>query len=189
MRASSLFVLGLACGAVVAFLPKVTAQLHPFSKGAQTNAESHRAHTNEKISFIARGLMQQVAPLFGALQERVWSPDWDPQFIYPLPPADVQGMVFTIAHHHRQAVWINTEFDLKNGRIQYAHVIPDAMVTLITLRMQFQGNQTKVDVEYDRTALTSDADTHVREMAKADHNAGPEWEKAINRYLEKHPAP
>ena len=131
--------------------------------------------------------MEQVAPLFGADKERVWSPQWDPQFLYPLPVADAQGMVFTVAHHHLHAVWVNTELNLKDGRVQYVYVIPDVLVTVITLNLKPDGNQTLVEVHYHRTALSPEADAHVQEMAKQDHDAGPEWQTQINQYLEKHP--
>jgi hypothetical protein len=68
--------------------------------------------------------------------------------------------------------------------VQYVYVIPDALVTVITLRLTLQGQQTHVEVEYDRTALNSEADGHVRRMAEQDRGSGPEWEKQINGYLE-----
>lgn len=129
--------------------------------------------------------MEQVAPLLGADKERVWSPKWDPQFIYPLPAADAQGMVFTVAHHHLHSFWVNTELDLRDGRVQYVYVIPDALVTVITVNLKPQGDQTLVEVHYDRTALTPEADAHVQEMAKQDRDSGPEWQAQINQYLEK----
>ncbi len=126
-----------------------------------------------------------MAPLFGANKERAWSPQWDPQFIRPLPAADMQGMVFTVRHGDLQAIWVNTEFDLKNGRIQYAYFIPDALVTVITLKLTPEGKQTKVEVEYDRTALTEEADSHVLQLAEKDRTSGADWENQINSYLAK----
>ena len=92
-------------------------------------------------------------------------------------------MVFTVAHQHHDAVWVNTDFDLENGRVQYVYVIPDALVAVITLRLTPQGGETHVEVEYDRTALVSDANAQVEEMARQDHVAGPEWEKQIDDCL------
>jgi len=89
--------------------------------------------------------------------------------------------------HHLHAVWVNTELNLKDGRVQYVYVIPDVLVTVITLNLKPDGNQTLVEVRYHRTALIPEADAHVQEMAKQDHDAGPEWQTQINQYLEKHP--
>jgi hypothetical protein len=190
MKGSWLFVLGAASGAALMLLPKAAAHLHAATHSLRVNVTSTadpRAHTEEKFVFTAQAPMEQVTPLFGADKERVWSPGWDPQFIHPLPAADAQGMVFSVAHHHLRSIWVNTELDLKEGRVQYVYVIPDALVTVIRLSLTPKGNQTTVEVHYDRTALTPEADAHVREMAAQDRVSGPEWEQQINGYLKKHP--
>jgi hypothetical protein len=87
------------------------------------------------------------------------------------------------------AAWVNTAFDLSNGKIQYAYVVPDAMVTLITLRLTPEGERTRVHVEYDRTALDADLNGHVEQMADADGKSGPEWEQQVNDCLKKIAAP
>jgi len=186
------FALGVICGVGIAMLPKAAAHLHAAARalhGNQAAPGSGHAHTEEKFSFTARAPMDQVAPLFGADKEKVWAPHWDPQFVHPLPAADREGMVFTVAHDHLHAAWVNTAFNLKNGHVQYVYVIPDLLVTVITLNLHPEANQTHVEVEYDRTALNSEADDHVRHLAKQDRASGPEWEKQINAYLEKPQVP
>lgn len=185
MKGALLFVLGAVCGLAVMAGPRVFAHLHGALHRSQDGSGSGagRAHTEEKFAFTAKAPMEIVAPLFGAAKERVWSPGWNPQFIHPLPAADEAGMVFTVAHSHLRAAWVNTEFDLKNGRIQYVYVIPDALVTVITLQLTPDGKQTRIEVEYDRTALSAEADSHVRHMAEGDRSSGPDWEKQVNEYL------
>lgn len=186
------FALGVICGVGLALLPRAAAHLHAAARalhGNQAAPGAGRAHTEEKFSFTARAPMNLVAPLFGADRERVWAPHWDPQFVHPLPATDREGMVFTVAHDHLRAAWVNTAFDLKNGHVQYVYVIPDLLVTVITLNLHADANQTHVEVEYDRTALSSEADDHVRHLAKQDRESGPEWEKQINGYLEKPQVP
>ena len=184
MKTSLLLVVGAICGLALALVPAVSAHLHMLTYALRPTSQSGaRAHTEERFEFTADAPMERVVPLFGADKEHVWVPKWNPQFIHPSPAADVQGMVFTIAHHHLTATWVNTEFDLANGRIQYVYVIPDVMLTTITLRVKPQGERTHVEVEYDRTALTPDADARVREMGEQDRVSGPEWEKQINQAL------
>jgi hypothetical protein len=188
MKGALLFVVGAVCGVVAMEIPRVVTHLHAALHGAHGGAASsgaERAHTEERFAFTARAPMEEVAPLFGADKERVWAPGWNPQFVHPLPAADEPGMVFTVAHDHLKAAWVNTEFDTKNGRMQYVYVIPDAMVAVITLQLRPQGNTTQVEVEYDRTALSVEADAHVRHMAEGDRTSGPDWEKRVNGYLEK----
>jgi hypothetical protein len=184
VRGVWLFVVGVACGVAVMAAPRIVMHLHAAFRGAHGGPSgAARSHTEEKFAFTARGRMEEVAPLFGADKERVWSPGWNPQFVHPAPAGDKQGMVFTVAHEHLKAAWVNTEFDLKNGRIQYVYMIPDALVTVITLQLRPDGDRTQVEVEYDRTALSAEADAHVRHMANGDRTSGPEWEKQVNEYL------
>lgn len=186
MRSMGLFAIGTVCGVLLMAWPKVAAHVHAVVYGAheeQSGVNTGRVHSEEKFEFTAKGPMEQVGPLFGANEERVWAPHWDPQFVYPEAASDEEGMVFTVAHQHLHAPWVNTAFDLKNGRIQYVYMIPDALVTVITLKLTPQGQQTRVEVEYDRTALNPDADEHVRHMAEGDRKSGPEWEQQVNGYL------
>ena len=182
-----LVMMGAICGAVIVAAPGVAAHLRGVLRNepvGQGMAGSTRAHTEERFSFIANAPMERVAPLFGAEGERMWAPDWDPQFVYPMPAVDQEGMVFTVAHERGKSVWVNTEFDAKNGRIQYVYVIPDIMVTLITLRLTPGGKQTRVEVKYDRTSLSPESDAHVRQTAEQ-HHKGTDWEREVNGYLGK----
>ena len=186
MRTVGQFALGAVCGMVLMALPRMAAHVHAAlhgGHGSQSGSNAGRVHTEEKFAFTANGPMEQVAPLFGADKERVWAPHWDPQFVHPDPASDEEGMVFTVAHQHLRAAWVNTQFDPRNGRIQYVYVIPDALVTVITLNLTPEDQRTKVEVEYARTALSADADAHVRHMAEGDRGSGPEWEKQVNGYL------
>jgi hypothetical protein len=181
------FALGATCGVALMAIPKMAAHLHGASFWVHGGAGSGgvRAHTKEKFEFTAKGPMNAVAPLFGADKERVWAPGWNPEFVHPSPAADEQGMVFTVAHGHLNAAWVNTEFDTRNGRFQYVYLIPNTLVTVISIQLQPIGEQTRVNVEYDRTALSAEANEQVLHMAKGDRSSGPDWEKQINRYLEK----
>lgn len=141
------------------------------------------AHTERTFEFIATAPMVKVAPLFGADRERVWAEGWAPEFIWPSPVADREGMVFTVDHDGRKGIWINTAFDLDRGHIEYVYVVPERLVTRITLALTPQTAQTHVRVTYERTALASSFNRQVETLANHDAAAGPEWGKAINDYL------
>jgi len=144
------------------------------------------AHTRVEFHFVANAPFEQTAPLFGANEERKWSADWNPQFVYPLPASDQSGMVFRVEHPQHSSIWVNTAFDLAAGHIQYAYVLNDAMATLIDIRLTRDSAQkTGVTVVYERTALLPEANEHVQHFAKGDEKAGKEWEEAINGYLQK----
>ncbi len=141
-------------------------------------------HTRVEFHFVADAPFDQVAPLFGANEERKWAPDWNPQFVYPLPARDQQGMVFRVSHGEHSSIWVNTAFDLAAGHVQYAYTLNDAMATLIDIHLTRDSAQkTGVTVAYERTALIPEANEHVRHFAKGDEKAQKEWEEQINGYL------
>jgi hypothetical protein len=188
MKGLLLFIGGVVCGGALVAIPRIAGHLRAAVHGmreSSTAPEQARVHSEARFAFTARAPMALVTPLFGANKERLWSPGWNPSFLHPLPAGDEQGMVFTVAHDHLKSVWVNTEFDAKNGRVQYVYVIPDALVTVITLQMKPDGDHTQVEVEYDRTALSAEADGHARHLAEGDRTSGPEWERQVNEYLGK----
>ncbi len=143
-------------------------------------------HVRTEFAFAVHAPYKTVAPLFGPEGERAWASDnWNPRFVYPQPARDIEGAVFRVSHGHRHATWINTAFDLDQGHIQYVYVIPEMMVTLIDLHLSKAGDDTTdVRVAYERTALNSAANEHVREFGARDKNSGKEWGDDIGRYLE-----
>jgi hypothetical protein len=145
------------------------------------------AHERSQFDFVARAPYAQVFPLFGAEKERVWAgKEWDPSFVYPKPAADVEGAVFTVKHGHTTiAPWVNTAFDPQSGHVQYVYMIPETLTTLIDIHITPQDPQnTKVNVVYERTALTAGGDERVRRMAEHDRRSGAEWAEQINGYLQ-----
>ena len=186
MKRVLLFIFGLLCGAaVLVMFPGISARLRAAAHalhGGPAGAGA-RAHSVKELTFIAHAPIDRVAPLMGADRERSWSPEWAPRFLYPWPASDTEGMVFAVSHDHLSSTWVNTEFDLKTGRVQYVYIIPDAMVTVITIRLTPAGDQTRVDVRYDRTALSPDADAHVQRLGRPDPHAADWWDKRINGYL------
>lgn len=146
------------------------------------------AHVRTSFSFVAGAPLHKVAPLFGAEGERAWAGShWDPRFLYPQPPQDIEGAVFAIPG----SIWVNTQFDPQAGRIQYVAFIPDAVVTIIDLKLTPRGQAaTQVDVTYRRTALVARANAQFEELGKSDAAKGPEWQSAIAAALDQStPAP
>src|SRR5271170_157930 len=147
-------------------------------------------HVRNEFEFTAHAPYQNVAPLFGPEGERAWANGhWDPHFLYPQPAQDIQGAVFTVRHGHHHAYWINTSFDRDARHFQYVYVIPETMVVLIDVRFsEPDPANTKVNVAYERTALTPEANEHVKELGNSDRESGKEWGTAINNYLAKQAA-
>jgi hypothetical protein len=140
-------------------------------------------HTREQFSLIANAPFEIAWPLFGAHRERAWAADWEPVFLWPQESSDQEGMVFLVRQGEKNAVWVNTAFDRIARRIQYVYVIPDVVVTVITLELTPDTHSTAIDVVYERTALAAAANETVKDLAMRDRMAGGKWRHQINTYL------
>ena len=160
----------------------------PLLSPADSGATASPVHVRTEFELTVGAPYSAGFPLFGPDGERSWAGcDWNPQFVYPSPAADIQGTVFTVKHGAHQAMWVNTVFDLEGRHIQYAYFITDVMVTTIDLTfLPLHSAETKVTVVYERTALSVAANEQVQQFGAADRARGADWEKAINAYLQKH---
>jgi hypothetical protein len=153
---------------------------------AQSPKESLLAHTHAAFRFTVAGSYAEVFPLFGAYEERKWAKGFDPQFLYPVPAHDQQGMVFTTVQDSLNRIWTNTCFDAATGHVQYVYWIADAMTAFIDIHVTSSGPRaTQVEVVYERTALTLEANERVLEMARHDANSGSHWAEMINNFLRR----
>ena len=167
--------------ALIILAAALTIFLHLYRR----NAEGPVAHVENRFEFTVRAPYDKVAPLFGAHGERTWAGEhWDPQFLHPQPARDVEGEVFTIAHGHTHATWVNTAFDLQSGHMQYVYVIPDVQAVLINVQLAHDDpTRTDVKVMYQRTALTAQFNDRIRKMGENDAHSAEEWRTAIEKYL------
>ena len=141
-------------------------------------------HTETTFELNVQAGYEETFALFGPEGERAWAGEpWDPRVVWPEPGRDAAGMVFTIERGPMTAVWVNTEFDAKAGRLKYAYVIPGVMVTTIEVRLRAGGAATHATVTYQRTALGEEGRAPVEAMTAMDGKAGVEWQQALDEYL------
>jgi hypothetical protein len=171
-----IFFVGVAAGATLTVF-----HLRP----RRVTFEGPIAHVQNGFEFTVHGPLKSVAPLFGALAERDWAGGhWNPQFLYPQLARDVEGEVFTVAHSHLQATWVNTAFDPEAGHIQYVYVLPETQAVSIDIHVKENGaSSTLVRVLYERTALHPRFNQHVNQLGVQDRNSGKEWQTAIDALL------
>ncbi len=143
------------------------------------------AHTRSEFSFTVHAPMEVAAPLFGAEAERAWGGEsWNPRFVHPQPASDVEGAVFFVKHGGHDSTWLATAQDFRGGQGQYVSLIEGAMATLIAIRLRAAvEKETAVTVVYERTALRTELNGHISELAANDKTSGPHWASAINDYL------
>lgn len=149
------------------------------------------AHKENSFDLVFAQPYDRVAPLFGANGERAWAgAEWNPKFLYPNPPQDAPGAIFSLEHGGHKQLWITPTFDLKSRHIQHLIVMPDVMVTEIDITFPGQdSDKTKVHVVYQRTALNPAFNDHVAGGSEHDAKAAVEWQQAIDSYFaaSKHP--
>jgi len=157
-------------------------------EGAKPPAPPAPAHVSNSFHFLIHAPMAEAAPLFGPNGERAWAgKHWVPEFLYPQPATDVQGAVFTVQHGPHTSLWVNTVFNLAEGRMQYVSFIPGVVVSTIDVRLTASdASTTNVDVTYVRTALDTSANDDVEELGRSDRESGPHWEQAIEAWLKQH---
>jgi len=143
------------------------------------------AHARSQFTFTVHAPQAVAFPLFGPEGERPWAgPHWNPHFVYPLPPKDVEGAVFRIAHGHHSATWVNTAFDPQAGHAAYAYIIEGKLATRIDVQLTaVDAGTTRVRVIYERIALNPSVNKDIAEMAQTDPAMGPDWERSIADYL------
>jgi hypothetical protein len=139
------------------------------------------AHVSNTFHLVVRAPFNRAAGLFGPQGERCWAgPDWNPEFVHPLPGRDVQGAVFRV----NRAVWVNTVFDREGGRMQYVSFIPETLVFTVDVQLTaVDAALTRVEVAYARTALDAAFNDEVETLGTRDRESGPEWQEAIEKCL------
>ncbi|HEY3742789.1 MAG TPA: hypothetical protein VGL53_23245 [Bryobacteraceae bacterium] len=158
----------------------VLACLIPAALIAEAAPSLERSHS--EFTFHLDVPYPQAAPLFGALAEKKWDPEWNPEFLYPAPAADEEGSVFVIARNGHHSTWTTTVFDLERGHIQYLYFIEGVMVTRIDIHLSKPtSGGTDARVLYERTALDAAANAHVKTLGEHDGLQGPHWKQAIEK--------
>ena len=139
---------------------------------------------SNSFEFYLDAPMARAAPYFGPEGERAWAgAAWNPQFVHPAQPKDVEGAVFTISHGETTQLWVNTLFDLARGRMQYVTFVAGVMTSTIDVSLQPRGAGTSVKVTYTRTALASSANALVQAAGRSDATSAEKWRSAITNAL------
>ena len=126
-----------------------------------------------------------VFPLHGPMTEALWAVGWEPEMIHPADGALAAGAVFLTRHGGAEAVWVNTAWDPKAGRVEYVHVSQDRDVTELRIRVSGpEQGPTEVEVTYTWTALSPAGNAFVEAQTEEDFLRWTgEWEEEMAHYL------
>ena len=113
--------------------------------------------------------------LFSPRGEKLWADDWDPQFPAPAEDDTEPGTVFETVHGPQRTTWVVSARD--PGRsVRYARVVHGQNAGTVTVSLDDSGAAT---VEYDLTALSDEAATHLARFAAHYPQYLQHWEQAI----------
>jgi hypothetical protein len=149
--------------------------------GTASSAEHLRADRSFVISLRAPAGVATSA--FGPVEERGWSPEWNPDFVYPHQPKSVEGAVFTVGSGPERSTWLLETFDPRRHLVRYVTVGPDVL-TRVTLRVEAAGaSRSRATITFARTALSDDGDVAVAHFARHFTGQAPHWQAALNAYF------
>jgi len=129
--------------------------------------------------------------LFTPRGEQDWVHGWHPHFPAPAPDDTEPGTVFETSAHGQHTIWLVT--DRQPGeRISYARVTPGDHAGTVTVAISPDGEHSagqysEVEVTYQLTALTSDADRTLSEFADGYAAYLQSWEDAITAWMDVTP--
>jgi hypothetical protein len=131
--------------------------------------------------------IDKVFPLFGAFEERKWSPKWNPSLIYPETEIIEEGTTFkTAGHGHGEGefIWRVSRFDKINHSIQYL-VSSENRWWTITIQCNSSTDQkTQAEITYTFIGLNELGNEINRHFIDAIYRDNLEnWQVAINEYL------
>jgi hypothetical protein len=134
-------------------------------------------------------LPQQVFPLFEPLGEKLWTPAWDPDMLYPPSGIAQEGTVFTTRHGTGPVtIWLITEYNAALLYVTYVRMLPDSHVGKIEVQCEpGQGEETtQARITYTLTALTSAGNELIAAFTYEHYLAWMHtWEEAINQYIQQ----
>ena len=141
----------------------------------------------KSATIILNANVNQVFPLFGALEEKKWEPSWNPRIIFPASGNMEEGLVFQTPEHIPAAppvTWVVVKYDVQQHLLAYCLTSP-IRVAMITIRCyKLTGNTTKAEVGYQLTGLTEAGNELSHHMlTKIFAEDLKDWERAINTHL------
>ena len=130
--------------------------------------------------------MDRVFPLLCPIREKEWLDGWDCKMIHSHSGLIEQDCVFTtVQHGNQETIWYVTQYDHQRNSIEFLRVTPHENIVKINILCEGIGEkQTKVQITYQYSGLSSDQNSYIETDLEKDFESSMIWwEKAINHYL------
>jgi len=132
------------------------------------------------------GAVDHVFSLFSPDGEKLWVPQWDPEFLHPPGITWERGLVFRTKEEHGDAIWIVTMLDRSHHRVEYHRVEPSRYVARVEVSCRpISATQTQVQTSYQFIGLSDAGNSEIAAMTDTEYRMKmARWQDWINRHLE-----
>jgi hypothetical protein len=139
---------------------------------------------SDRPRFVLRGELtvalppEKAFPLFTARGEKLWVPDWSPEFPAAADDDKAVGTVWQTRAHSHETTWIVVASEPPR-HATYARVTPGHSATTVDVRLETTDAGSRVLVAYDITSLDPHADSLLEQFAAEYDDMLREWERLI----------
>ncbi|HTA38725.1 MAG TPA: hypothetical protein VK760_06595 [Candidatus Acidoferrales bacterium] len=116
--------------------------------------------------------------LFDAKGESRWDPTWSPKFLHG--DAYDAGSVFQTNHDGHTTTWLVDSYDSQNKRVSYVVLPSDGSIENISVTLVPNGNGSRADVAYERTALNDAGKREVGDFCTTFSHRQGDWQAAMD---------
>jgi len=116
--------------------------------------------------------------------ERLWVPDWEPEYLHPADGTLADGLTFRTRHGGELTLWLVARCDGAANAIDYVRVTPDSRMGTVSVRLSDGGRSaTDATVSYTLTSLSADGDRKLAAFATGFPAMLADWERRIAALL------
>jgi MOSC domain-containing protein YiiM len=128
----------------------------------------------------------EAFPFFTPDGERLWVPDWDPEYLHPQSGEQAAGAIFETRHNREHTLWLVRRLAPDEAVAEYARITPGSRRGIVRVTAVAAGPQsTRVTVTYDLIAVSDDGDGMLRALtAERFGEMVADWESRIRRCLD-----
>jgi hypothetical protein len=114
--------------------------------------------------------------------ERLWVPDWTPEYLHPRDGALVPGLRFRTRHGGEETLWLVADLDVVRGRVTYVRITPGSRYGTVSVRVTpSTPHESVVEVGYSLTPLSLEGEAKVAALLSNEGFAEMlrEWQERI----------
>jgi hypothetical protein len=112
--------------------------------------------------------------------ERLWIPEWDPEYLHPPDGALAEGLVFRTRHGGEETLWLVSHCDRAAGAVEYVRVTPESRIGTVSVRLSAAGEgATEATITYRLTSLSPAGDRTLAAFEAGFPRMLADWETRI----------